>query len=57
MDYEIITVRAFDGTARKEKAIEVFNTVTGEVVTICRRAFEEPMAVWVARAFAQAQAA
>lgn len=57
MDYEIITVPAYDGTSRKQKALEVFRTKTGEVLTICRRAFMETEAAWVARAFAQAMAA
>lgn len=57
MDYEIITVPAYDGTSRKQKALEVFSTATGEVLTICRRAYMETEAAWVARAFAQAMAA
>lgn len=57
MDYEIITVPAYDGTSRKQKALEVFSTATGEVLTICRRAYMETQDAWVARAFAQAVAA
>lgn len=57
MDYEIITVPAYDGTQRKEKALEVFSEKTGEVLTICRRAFMETQEAWVVRALAQAVAA
>jgi len=57
MDYEIITVPAYDGTSRKEKALEVFSTATGAVLTICRRAYMETEQSWVARALAQAVAA
>jgi len=57
MDYEIINVPAYDGTSRKEKAIEVFNVMTGEMITICRRAYMEPKQAWIDRAFQQAVAA
>lgn len=57
MDYEIIKVRAFDGTDRMEAAVEVFNTATGAVLAIVRRALEEPRQDWINRAFAQAAAA
>ena len=55
MDYAIITVPAYDGTSRKQKALEVFNTKTGDVLTICRRAYMETEAAWVDRALAQAR--
>jgi hypothetical protein len=55
MDYEIITVPAYDGTSHKQKALEVFDTVTGAVLTICRRAYMETEAAWVDRALARAR--
>jgi hypothetical protein len=56
MDYEIITVSKYDGKGGKERAIEVFNAVTGVTVAICRRRPFETRQAWVDRAFEQAAA-
>lgn len=57
MDYEIITVSKYDGKGGKEKALEVFNAATGDVIAIVRRLYRETEAAWVVRAFQRAQEA
>jgi primase-polymerase (primpol)-like protein len=54
LDYQFTTVRKYDGTSRTEKAIEVFNAVTGATLAISRRRPFENKAAWVARAFKSA---
>jgi hypothetical protein len=51
LDYQITNVRKYDGTNRTEKAIEVFNAVTGATLATCRRRPFESKDAWVARAF------
>ena len=51
LDYQFTTVRKYDGTSRTEKAIEVFNAVTGTTLAISRRRPFENKADWTARAF------
>jgi hypothetical protein len=51
LDYQITNVRKYDGTNRTEKAIEVFNAVTGKTISTTRRRPFEPKDAWVARAF------
>ncbi|MES3054914.1 hypothetical protein O6V14_04660 [Sphingomonas faeni] len=52
--YDFTMVSRYDGTARKEKAIEVFDARTGATVSICRRAYDESMSAWIERALAAA---
>lgn len=54
LDFQFTTVRKYDGTARTEKAIEVFNAVTGNTIAFCRRRPFENRDAWVARAFQNA---
>jgi hypothetical protein len=54
LDYQFTTVSKYDGTTRTEKAIEVFNTVTGSTISFCRRRPFEDKDSWVARAFQNA---
>lgn len=54
MDYEIITVDSYNGKSGKEKAVEVFDTVTGKALAIVRRAPFESRYDWIERAFAAA---
>lgn len=55
LDYEIITVSRYDGTKRTERAVEVFNTVTGTTIAIVRRAYMESKEMWIARAIKRAR--
>ncbi|WP_420140163.1 hypothetical protein [Sphingomonas sp.] len=50
MDYEIITVSSYNGDGTTEKAVEVFNPVTGKTISICRRRPYENKEAWIARA-------
>lgn len=54
-DYQFATVSKYDGTGRTEKAIEVFNTVTGTTIAFCRRRPFEAKQVWVNRAIENAR--
>lgn len=54
LDYQLTTVSRYDGTRRTEKAIEVFNSVTGATIAFCRRRPFENKDAWVARAFQSA---
>jgi len=54
LDYQLTNVHKYDGTNRTEKAIEVFNSVTGKTISFCRRRPFEPKDAWVARAFQSA---
>jgi hypothetical protein len=56
-DYQFTTVRKYDGTARTEKAIEVFNTFTGTTIAFCRRRPFEAKQAWVNRAIEDARMA
>ena len=49
-DYEFITVRSMDGSNRAQRAIEVFDCVTGKAVAICRRRPFEKRNAWIERA-------
>lgn len=54
LDYQFTTVSKYDGTSRTERAIEVFNAVTGQTLSITRRLPFENKDAWVARAFDRA---
>lgn len=56
-DYQFTQVRRYDGTNRTEKAIEVFNTVTGTTIAFCRRVPFEAKDAWVRRAMERARMA
>lgn len=57
MDYEIVSISSFNGKGGKVSAVEVFSTITGVAIALVRRAPYETKEAWVARAFAQAEAA
>jgi hypothetical protein len=54
LDYQFTSVSKYDGTRRTERAIEVFNAVTGRTIAFCRRRPFENKDAWVARAFQNA---
>jgi hypothetical protein len=56
-DYQFTAVPKYDGTSRTEKAVEVFNTVTGTTVAFCRRMPFEAKDAWVRRAVERARMA
>jgi hypothetical protein len=56
MDYEFTTAPMYDGTSRRVRAVEIFNTVTGKTVWVSRAQPWESKVAHVARAFADAEA-
>jgi hypothetical protein len=56
-DFQFATVRKYDGTARTERAIEVFNAATGTTIAFCRRRPFEAKQAWIDRAFHNARMA
>ncbi len=51
LDYEIVTVPRYDGTGRSTKAVEVFDCMTGETLSVTRSRPFEAKAKWIERAF------
>ena len=56
LDYEIGTAPSYQGDGKRVPCIEVFNAVTGETVSFCRRRPFEAKDVWIARALDAASA-